>query len=525
MRLQLSLARQFLLFQLAIVVVVVSAVAAVSLAQADSAFRHDEGVNLRSAAENLAANDTVRQGIANPTWQDSLAAAAETSRSGSGSSFVLLTDSEGILLTGTAKGSRAALGSSNALTGRVWQGVVEDGPHGSQGSQALVAHAPVLAVPDGRVLGLVIVGRAYPSWWDLLGEASLDLLTYFLLGSSLGVAGSWLLARRVKRQTLGLEPREIAGLVEHREAMLHGIKEGLIGVDTSQRVTLANDEAIRLLGLLGNPVGKSLQTLGLGHILNGQPEVHESVSPASDAHDSDAHDRVVLHDSRVLVLNRMPVLVRGQTVGSVTTLRDQTELTFLQNATDTLRAQAHEFTNRLHTISGLVQLGHYEEAVNFIMQATHSQEALSREVTSRISDPALTALIVAKSSVADEKRVRLRIDPATKLTEHVDKIMSSDLVTVVGNLVDNAVDAVDPGGWVEISIVRQDDRVVVTVRDSGAGVAREVADMVFRSGFTTKSGDGQRGLGLALVRQICLARGGGIDVEGSTFTATLGVRP
>jgi two-component system, CitB family, sensor kinase len=458
-------------------------------------------VRLRSAAESLAANDTVRTGIANPAWQGSLEAAAETTRSVSRSTFVLLTDREGVLLTGRDKGGKAALGESDALTGKGWLGVVEVDP------PALVAHAPVLDAANGRVLGLVIVGKTYPPWWDLLGSATPDLLTYLLLGSSLGVAGSLLLARRVKRQTLGLEPREIVGLVEHREAMLHGIKEGLIGVDTAQRVTLANDEAIRLLGLPRNPVGATLRDLGLD-ALTGQSKVE---------------DEVVLHDSRVLVLNRMPVLVRGQTVGSVTTLRDQTELRLLRNATETLRAQAHEFTNRLHTISGLIQLGHYEEAVNFIMQAKHSRESLSHEVQSRIADPALAALIVAKSSVAAEKRVSLRLDPSTELTEPIDEHLSSDLVTVAGNLIDNAVEAVESGGWVQLRIDRDDGAVRVTVCDSGQGVDSDVAEKVFHSGFTTKGGDGQRGLGLALVRQICLARGGDVEVEGATFTATLGV--
>ncbi|WP_117208049.1 sensor histidine kinase [Allorhizocola rhizosphaerae] len=503
--LKVSLARQFLLFQLGIVVLVVGAVAAVSLAEADSAFRSEQGERLRSTAEALAANDSVRQGFGSAAWHDSLAALAETNRAVSGPSFVLLIDANGMLLNGSDKGRPAAMGDSDALTGRSWEGVID---------RALVAHAPVLDAANGRrVLGVVAVGKSYPTTWELLSNSTRNLLTYLLLGSAIGVAGSLLLARRVKRQTLGLEPNEIAGLVEHREAMLHGIKEGLMGVDTSGRVTLANDEAIRLLDLPRNPVGSSLRALGLDMLIGASAQA----------------DEVVLHHSRVLVLNRMPVLVRGQTVGSVTTLRDQTELTSLQreldvsrHATDTLRAQAHEFTNRLHTISGLVQLGHYEEAVNFIMQASRAQESLSREVQSRIADPALAALIVAKSSVAAEQHVRLELDPATSLPGPVDEVLSSDLVTVAGNLIDNAVDAVEAGGWVNVLIGQTGAAVTVTVRDSGDGVAKPLADKVFTSGFTTKGTGGHRGLGLALVRQICRSRGGTVKVDGATFTAELG---
>jgi sensor histidine kinase regulating citrate/malate metabolism len=514
-RWQLSLARQFLLFQLGIVLLVVCAVAAVSLAGSDAAFWREQGARLSSTAENLATNDTVRQGLRGPIWYDSLAAAAETARSVSGSSFVVLTDAKGVLLTGPDKGRPAVLGESDGLAGRAWLGVVEDG------ASFLVAHAPVLDRDDARVLGMVVVGKAYPSWPELIAAATPDLLTYLLLGSALGVTGSWLLARRVKRQTMGLEPGEIAGLVEHREAMLHGIKEGLIGVDSAGRVTLANDEAIRLLGLSPDVAGKPLLSLGLGDELaalltegTGEP------------------DHVVVHESRVLALNRMPVVIRGRSVGSVTTLRDRTELTSLEreldlsrNATDTLRAQAHEFMNRLHTISGLVELGQYDEAVNFIIQAGRTQEALSHDVQSRIADPALAALIIAKASVASEQQVKLIVSPDSWVPEPVDERLAADLVTITGNLIDNAIDAVQAGGWVDVQVRRDGEDVLVTVRDSGPGVAQELADKIFRSGFTTKSADGHRGLGLALISRICTARGGSIDVVGPAFTARLPRRP
>lgn len=507
MRWQLSLARQFLLFQLGIVLLVVVAVGLVSVGQADANFRGDHGPRLRSTAVNLAANDTVRQGMRDtPVWYDSLAAAAETARSVSGATFVYLADPKGVLLTGQDKGRPAALGASQGLQGRGWLGKVGD---------AYVAHEPVQDPGDGHVLGLVIVGKAYPSWPELLATATADLLTYLLLGSVLGIAGSLLLARRVKRQTLGLEPGEITGLVEHREAMLHGIKEGLIGLDSTGRITLANDEALRLLGLPEDVTGLPLPRLGLGDELT-----------ALLTGGSEEPDHVVVHDSRVLVLNRMPVVVRGRAVGSVTTLRDRTELTSLEreldvsrHATDTLRAQAHEFTNRLHTISGLVQLGQYDEAVAFIIQAGQTQETLTRHVQSRIADPALAALIIAKASVSSEQHVELIVADESSLKKPADDRLAADLVTVTGNLIDNAVDAAQPGGWVRVLVRADDAGITVRVEDSGAGVAQELADKVFHSGFSTKPGN--RGLGLALIQQICTARGGSIAVEGSAFTARL----
>ena len=312
--------------------------------------------------------------------------------------------------------------------------------------------------------------------------------------------GSLLLARRFKRQTLGLEPREIAGLVEHREAMLHGIKEGLIGLDTAGRVTLANDEALRLLGLPPDVTGPAAAgqrrraARRPAHRGRRRPGRGRGARRARPGAQPDAGGRA-RHRGRF-----------GHHAARPTELTSlERELDLSRNATDTLRAQAHEFTNRLHTISGLLQLGQYDDAVSFIIRAGQEQEALSNDVQSRIADPALAALIIAKASVATEQRVALVVSADSAVPEPVDDRLAADLVTVTGNLIDNAIDAVAPGGQVEVGVRRDGDDVVVTVRDSGPGVAPELAEEVFRSGFTTKAGAGHRGLGLALISRVCTA--------------------
>jgi sensor histidine kinase regulating citrate/malate metabolism len=508
MRWKLSLARQFLLLQVGIVLLVVCAVGAVSLAESNLSFRSEQSARLRSVAENLAANDTVRMGLGDAVWRDVLATRAESARSVAGTTYVLITDAEGRLLTGPDAGRSAALGTSNALSGRSWVGIVDDG------TASLVAHVPVLSEDNGSVVGLVVVGQTYPTLGEQLRSATPNLLTYLLVGTMLGVIGSLLLARRIKRQTLGLEPREIVGLVEHREAMLRGIKEGVIGTDGGDRVTLVNDEAVRLLGLRTGSVGRSLHGQGIP-----TPLLEALTGRVTGP------DQVVLRDDRVLVLNRMPVVVRGRPVGSVTTLRDRTELVALQreldvsrNATDTLRAQAHEFTNRMHTIAGLIELGEYDEVVRYITRASAAHASLTRDVTSRIGDPALAALLIAKASLASEQNVQLRV-ATTSTLESVDEGLASDLATVVGNLVDNALDALPAAGWVEVEVREDGADIVVNVRDSGPGVAPELAQEVFRQGYTTKPSHG--GLGLALTRLICVRRGGSIEVAGSAFTARI----
>lgn len=511
MRRGLTLAGQLLVLQLGIVLLVVGAVAAVSIAETDADFRGREGARLRSVGENLAVNSTVRLSLLGRTQTEALATAAESARAVSGASHVLVTDALGRLLTGPDAGSPARLGASDALTGRSWVGVVDDG------SAFLVAHVPVLD-EKGSLIGLVVVGRSYPTVPQQLANASSDLITYLIVGAALGVAGSLLLSRRVKRQTLGLEPAEITGLWEHREAMLHGIREGVVGTDTADRITLINDEAARLLGIPDARKGVSLHQQGI------DPHVRDVLTGKVIG-----ADRVVLAGDKVVVMNRQPVLVRGRRVGSVTTLRDRTELTALRreldrsrHTTDTLRAQAHEFANRLHTIAGLVELGEHDEVVRYITRVSEVREEFNREVTRRVNDPSVAALLIAKGSVAVEQGVTLRLAAGAHLPS-LDDAHAADVGTVLGNLVDNALEAIAAGGWTEVALSSDPDGTVsATVADSGPGVPPELAETVFRQGYTTKAAEeGQRGLGLALTRMICARRGGDVRVEHGVFVARI----
>jgi sensor histidine kinase regulating citrate/malate metabolism len=240
----------------------------------------------------------------------------------------------------------------------------------------------------------------------------------------------------------------------------------------------------------------------------------------------------------VLVMNRMAVEKDGHRLGTVTTLRDRTELAQLEreigsfrSSTQLLRAQAHEFANQLHTISGLIQIGEYDEVVRYVDAVSRHRESLDLTVNRRVRDNAVGALLMAKSSLAAERRVELRISNDTSL-ERLETVDSADVATVVGNLVDNAIDAAtgSPDAWVEVALHQDATTVEVVVRDSGPGVAPEVAQEVFTHGFTTKAAaSGERGIGLALTRLVCQRRGGEVALsnteDGAMFRAQLTVTP
>jgi two-component system, CitB family, sensor kinase len=523
----MTLARQFLLLQVLVVLVVLVAVGAISIAQSARSFERSEVRPALSAAENLAGRAVVRQELAaapGARHRAALAAAAESARTVSGSTSALLAGDDGRVLVSsdpTQVHRPVRLGASRVLAGASWTGVQREGDHA-----VVVAQVPVYD-DAGEVVGLAAIGREVPSVWTRLGDVVPNLLVYLGVASVLGLGGSLLLSRRVKRQTLGMEPAEIADLVEHREALVHGVKEGVVALDREDRLTLVNDSARRLLELPFDAVGRTLAELDL------DPQLVDVLS----ASQSDP-DRLVLVGDRVLAFNRRPMRSHGQVIGSVTTLRDRTELSALERelgssraTSDTLRAQTHEFANQLHTISGLLQLEEYDEVLRFVDGVRLSRSSLYDEVTSRVDDATVAALLIAKASLAAERGVDLRLDPDSRVGKVYGDV-ARDLTTVVGNLVDNALDAAVAAGAasprVDVRLVEEGTTVTVRVADTGPGVHQP--DAVFRQGWTTKTDsqeDGGRGFGLALTRLVCRRRGGDVTVEnraddgGAVFTAVL----
>lgn len=438
---------------------------------------------------------------------------AEAIRRSSGASFVVVTDRTGIRYSHPNPeriGERVSTDPSTALAGQDFVGV-------ERGTLGVSVRAKVPVVDRaGRVIGIVSLGFLEEELISDLAAGVPFIAGSVLAALALGVAGSIALARRLRQQTFDLGPREIAALLEQREAMLHGVREGVLATDREGRITLVNDEARRLLGLATSCEDRTL----------------DEVIPAGRVRDvltqEGAPDQVVLAGDRVLVANRMPIVVRGTRIGAVVTLRDRTELEAVLRELDgvkglahALRAQTHEFANKLHTVAGLVELGRYREAVRFIAETALVHQELVDLIQLRIAEPVVAALLLAKAAVASERGVQFRIADDAYLP--VDAGDARDLVTVVGNLVDNAIEAVAPGGgWVEVSVRGGPKGIAVRVRDSGPGVDPAMVGEIFREGASSKPG--HFGIGLALVGQVARRRGGSVHVAndgGAVFTAEL----
>ena len=381
----------------------------------------------------------------------------------------------------------------------------------------------VLTVGIEAMVGVYHAGFFGP---DTTNPQLLNLFALTEIALTVGLAGSLLIAGRVHRQTLGLEPAEIARQYQHHDAMLHAVSDGLLITDPRGNLVLANDEARRLLGL---PDGAAAEQLSLaGTIIADLPVDGGPI-----------RDRLCVSGERVLLLSRNPVQVDGAPIGAVTTLRDRTELqaalrelSTVKALADSLRAQTHETANRLQALVGMVELGRYDDAVALATRETARIQHLQDQLLDQVGEPALSALLLGKTKLAAERGVTLVVSEDSVLTGHL-RWDVEDLLTVVGNLVDNAVDAaasVGPG-CVELSLREAESSGLrLSVRDSGPGLPAGHSEDIFTLGWSTKDATGPagRGMGLFLVREVVQRCGGTIaasgDGGGTRFEVFLPVR-
>jgi two-component system CitB family sensor kinase len=474
-----------------------------------------------SVAQAVAADSTVRSAMTDGDPDHLVQQVAEQVRAATGAAYVVVIDAAGIRYSHP----------NPALIGqRITEPVVAmDGqPHmgidaGSLGDSAN-GKAPLRA-PGGAIIGEVSVGFLEKDVNQQLWAQIPTLALYTGAALLAGVLISLVLVRRIKRMTFGLEVDDLASLLQEREAMLHGIREGVIAFDQNERLAMANDEARRLLSLHHAAIGDALVDLipagRMREVLSG---------------DASGPDQIVLTDEHLLVVNRMPVRVKNRDAGSVVTLRDRTELEALLRELDSsngltgaLRAQQHEFSNRLHVLSVLVGMGEHNEAMAYLREISSTSAAQAEEIRSRITPPALAAQLLAKITIAAERGITLSLTEDSRL-DHPGPDPRA-LLAIVGNLLDNAIEAVAdtaPPRLITARLAFDEDaeQIVVTVTDSGPGVPPGLTDAVFDDGYSTKPARGlvHRGLGLALVHRLVTQLGGSIAAApgpGGSFTAVL----
>ncbi|MCL5046404.1 MAG: sensor histidine kinase [Actinobacteria bacterium] len=377
------------------------------------------------------------------------------------------------------------------------------------------AFVPVMSEDGKEQVGVVVVGLLTPTFARLLRDIRLDLYLSLIAGVAVGLIGAWLLAAHIKRQMFNLEPLEIARLHEERTAVFNAIGEGIVAVDRHNRITIINDEAQRIIGAGQEVVGEDIHAV-----------IKDTRLPQTVERDQPEYNRQMVLGGTIVLANRVPIRIKNQVAGAVAIFRDKTEvnrlaeeLTGVKRFVEALRAQNHEHLNKLHTIAGLIQLKKYDEAVDFIFSLTEERQEFTRFLIRNFADYHVSGLLLGKSSRAKELGVDLTIDRSSRLKGLPAAIDSYDLVVILGNLLENAMDAVETvrlGRREVYCLVRGDAAGIrIVVRDNGPGIPPEILDRIFEPGFTTK-GEANRGIGLALVKGLVEGAGGEIKVETST---------
>ncbi|MDT5220799.1 MAG: two-component system, CitB family, sensor kinase [Mycobacterium sp.] len=445
--------------------------------------------------------------------------------------FVVITNTQGIRLAHPRRdelGRKVSTDPSQALTGHE-EVLHESGTLG----RSIVAKVPVLQPGTNRVLGMVSVGISTKEFDE---QFSKNLRVLAPLGGAallIGVVGSVALARRWRGLTLGLRPAEMAELVRTQAAVLHGIGEGVLAADQTGRITFVNDEACRLLEI-GTDLGGSIDEIGL------TPRVLDVFTTA------DSTPVLANVGPRIVVVSARKVQRDGRELGTALVIRDRTDVESLTRQLDAvqvmstaLRAQRHEFANRMHLLNGLLHTGHVEEGLQYLEELLGSGPLGSAVPgIDSIGDTHLQAFLAAKAAAAREAGVTLKIGENTWVSGRLE--LPVDVTTVVGNLIDNAIDAAraseNSAKAVEVELLQEGSTLHVTVADSGDGVASNFVEKLFTEGTSTKPDSGipgGRGIGLALSRQISRSLGGelwlsssgnpasGQELSGAEFIARL----
>ncbi|MCT2586993.1 ATP-binding protein [Actinophytocola gossypii] len=524
-----SLAGQLLVLQVIIVGLLV--IAGAALSYLDIADRAEESTRneVVSVALTIADSPVVTDAVRTDDPSALLQPFAERVRHDTGVDFITIMDPTGRRYTHPNPeriGGQFLGHTEQALAGNTFTETYT----GTLGP-SVRAVVPVYGTGE-NVVALVSVGITLDSIAGQVRERLVPL--GIVAGTALVVAmtGTFLVNRRVARQTHGLGPAELSRRIEYHEAILHTVREGLLLLDQDGRVTLINDGARTLLDLTGDVEGRLIDELGL------PPDVVASLSP-----DGTSVDEIRLTERRVLVVNSAPVRSGSGDLGTVVTLRDHTdlqaltgELNSVRGFAESLRSQAHEAANRLHTVVSLVELGRTEEAVEFATAELALAQQLTDRVVGAVSEPVLAALLLGKAAEANERGAELVITPETEIDDAVlggDQATARDVVTILGNLIDNGLDAaLDGTGTPRVFVTArtEDGELVLRVADTGGGLAAESVQEAFARGWSTKGtaadGTAARGLGLALVRQAVRRNRGIIEVGddsagGAVFTVHL----
>ena len=448
------------------------------------------GRNALNVSKTVSLTTVVHEGLKNKN-STQIQLYAESVRKATGARFVVVGDHEGRRY-------------SHPVPERIGKLMVGgDNPRALERGEAYVSKAvgtlgpsmrgkvPIFA-NSGKVIGVVSVGYLQETV-ESVTEGYLQRVLLWVFGLFLlGGIGTWLIARNVKQSIFGLEPVEIARLFRERNAILDSIREGVVAINDKGQVTMLDHEAAKILK-------------------SGEEQF----------------DQEMIIGGIEVIVNRVPIWQNGRVAGVVSSFRRKDEidrmaqeLTQIQEYSEVLRTQTHEYSNKLHTLAGLIQLGSHQEALDLIGRETSGYQELLGTLAETVPEPLLSAIILGKYNRAQELRIIFQLDPESRMIDIPKKINREKIVTILGNLLENALEAAQENTsgkrTVLLSMTDFGNDLIFEVEDSGSGIEDESVDLSLQHGFTTKSGTG-RGIGLSLVHENLKYLGGHLTVVRSSL--------
>ena len=473
------------------------------------------GRNALNVSKTVSLTTVVHEGLKNKN-STQIQIYAESVRKATGARFVVVGDHEGRRY-------------SHPVPERIGKLMVGgDNPRALERGEAYVSKAvgtlgpsmrgkvPIFA-NSGKVIGVVSVGYLQETV-ESVTEGYLQRVLLWVFGLFLfGGIGTWLIARNVKQSIFGLEPVEIARLFRERNAILDSIREGVVAINDKGQVTMLDHEAAKILKIPPESgIGTSIESI------LPQTRMLEVLKSGEEQFDQE----MIIGDIEVIV-NRVPIWQNGRVAGVVSSFRRKDEidrmaqeLTQIQEYSEVLRTQTHEYSNKLHTLAGLIQLGSHQEALDLIGRETSGYQELLGTLAETVPEPLLSAIILGKYNRAQELRINFQLDPESRMIDIPKKINREKIVTILGNLLENALEAAQENTsgkrTVQLSMTDFGNDLIFEVEDSGPGIEDESVDLSLQHGFTTKSGTG-RGIGLSLVHENLKYLGGHLTVVRSSL--------
>ncbi|AMX00572.1 ATP-binding protein [Rummeliibacillus stabekisii] len=373
----------------------------------------------------------------------------------------------------------------------------------------------------GEIIGIVSVGFLLEDVHEQAKKNIIKVLYVSFIALIISLIGSSLLGRNIRKDTMGLEPYEIARLYREQEAILHAVKEGIVAIDQEGFITTMNQTAKNLLNIQGSVIDFKVDDLFPSEYL------YEVIRTGTAQ-----IDKEIVWKDKTIIVNCTPLFNKKGNIGVVASFRDKTEIEQMVNTisevksySEDLRAQTHEFTNKLYVLMGLLELGEYEEAIDMLQQETQMLQTQNSIVFRQIKDTKVQAILLGKLGKASEKKITFDIAPDSYLDPLPSHIKLSNLIIILGNLIENAFEAVLDTEKPTVKFFTTDigSDIIFEIADNGKGIKEENLKNLFRKGFTTKDSDRMeaRGYGLSNAEKAAIEMNGMIEVQSTLENGTI----